>query len=204
MKPSRPSVMRTSEWWKREKRDPDEWRNVRAQVLERDNYSCVYCGVRARKFMQVNHVGAEDSHDVSNLETVCKPCHQVLHMGINSSEGNVSVITTHVEQADIVRLTRRLVWAGEPWEKIEREIIARVLVADGKVYDRVASVEIANEMLQSIPPGAFRGVLPDGLAVVFHEQGEWNGFPEQVHRWSMGSKQSEEYMELVRRFDVKQ
>ena len=82
------SVMRRDEWFK--ERDPEEWKRIRNQVLTRDNYTCVYCGWKARRFQQVNHIGAEDNHRLDNLETVCQACHAVLHIGIKSMNGLIS------------------------------------------------------------------------------------------------------------------
>jgi len=76
--PLRPSVMRTDEWYK--ERDQAAWRQIRKQVLERDRYTCAYCLLVCQKFMQVNHIGAEDNHNLENLETVCAACHRVLHL----------------------------------------------------------------------------------------------------------------------------
>ena len=66
----RPSVIRQSEWYKREERDPIEWKTTVEQVKLRDRNICVYCGIRSYKFMMVNHIGAEDNHDLANLELV--------------------------------------------------------------------------------------------------------------------------------------
>ena len=184
----RPSVMRSSEWYKRERRDAEEWNAIRSQVLRRDNWTCVYCDFRAYKFMMVNHIGAEDSHDLQNLETVCKACHAVLHMGINSSLGYVTVIESTANQADIVRQTRTLMHLQTPWPTLEQQILDQFLIPGGRVYDGNESVGWANEMLASIPRGEFRGYLPEGLAVVFHEEGPWNQFPEAVHKWGMGAR----------------
>ncbi len=177
--------MRSSEWYKQERRDPKEWKTFRSQVLKRDNWTCVYCGFRAYKFMMVNHIGAEDSHDLQNLETVCKPCHAVLHMGVNSQLGYISVIESAADQANIVRQTRRLVHLQTSWSTIEQQILNRFLTPGARIYDKDESVEWANKMLTSIPDGEFRGYLPEGLAVVFHEEGPWEGFPEAVHKWGV-------------------
>ena len=58
----RASVMRQGEWFK--ERDQEEWKRIRRQVLKRDNSTCVYCGWQAQRFMQVNHIGAEDNHSL--------------------------------------------------------------------------------------------------------------------------------------------
>src|SRR2546421_183973 len=73
------------------------------------------------------------------------------------------------------------------WKKtVEQEILKQFLAPNGKIYDQGESVDWANQMLQSIPDSEFRGFLPDGLAVVFHEEGNWEQFPEAVHKWGMG------------------
>ena len=184
----RPSVMRQSEWFKREQRDPEAWKRITTQVKERDHWTCAYCGFRSEKFMQVNHIGAEDDDRLENLELVCKPCHQVLHMGINSAQGYISVIQSDADQVQIVRRTRALVQGGATWPDIERLILQEFLVPGGTIYSREESVELANDALGAIPPDAYRGYLPTELVVVFHEEGPWKTFPETVHRWGIRTK----------------
>lgn len=181
----RPSVMCASEWFKRDTRDEQAWKQVRLQALRRDDWTCVYCGFRAMKFMQVNHIGAEDNHELDNLETICKPCHCVLHMGICASNGDLTVIESHANQVDIVRQTRMLVHQQTAWALIEQTILEQFLLPGGRMYDSAESVGWANTMLASVDPGEFRGYLPEGLAVVFHEEGPWKQFPESVHKWGM-------------------
>lgn len=184
----RPSVMRPSEWWKREQRNEEQWRQLRDQVKRRDNWTCVYCRFRSYKFMMVNHIGAEDNHTLENLETVCKPCHAVLHIGVNALQGYLSVIDSTARQVEIVRYTRNLVHAQTPWSTIEQQMLAQFLAPGGKVYNQEESVAWANRILHAIPPHEFRGYLPDGLVVIFHEQGPWQGFPEAVHTWGYRSR----------------
>jgi hypothetical protein len=184
MKLLRPSVMRRSEWYK--ERDIAQWKRTRAQVLARDHFTCVYCRFTCKKFMQVNHIGAEDNHEPENLETVCQACHSVLHLGIKSMNGALSVFECRPEVANIapiVCVTRSLVAKKTPWPDIERQIFERFGRPDGKRYTPDQSVGWANHMLHAIPEGEFRGYLPDGLAVMFHEEGEWNGYPELVWKW---------------------
>ena len=181
----RPSVMTTREWYKREERDPVLWEQLRAQVRERDDNTCVYCGHHARKFMQVNHIGAEDDHRPENLELVCKPCHDVLHMGASSLAGVVSVVNSFADQTQIVRRTRALVRAGFGWPEIETSVQDEFLAPAGRLYTQEESIEFANALLGAIPLDRYRGYLSPGLALVFHEAGPWQGFPEHAHRWGI-------------------
>jgi hypothetical protein len=183
LKTLRPSVITASEWWKEAQRNKEEWAKIRLLVLERDHYSCVYCGFQARKFMQVNHVGAEDDHSFTNLEAVCKVCHSVQHIGIESMHGTLSIIDSQADQVDIVRATRQLIWDNIPWPDIETRILEQFLSADGQVYTQDESVQFANTLLVQTQQGGYRASLEPGLAAVFHEEGEWHDFPEKVHRW---------------------
>src|SRR5258708_30328324 len=83
--------------------------------------------------------------------------------------------------AEIVCITRSLVHKSTPWKEIDEHILERY--GQGEVYDEIESVMMANQMLRSIPAGEFRGYLPDGLAVLFHPEEEWNGYPASVWKW---------------------
>jgi RNA-directed DNA polymerase len=53
------------------------WDEARRQALERDGYRCVQCG--STKDCDVHHIQARKdggSHDLDNLITLCKECHQ--------------------------------------------------------------------------------------------------------------------------------
>lgn len=71
--------------WRKE-RGPD-WLPLRKQVLERDEYKCVKCGMTQREARETGHalsvhhkVPWRETHDNSmeNLITVCQSCHMVL------------------------------------------------------------------------------------------------------------------------------
>lgn len=55
-----------------------EWRDIRAYVFERDDYTCGYCGARGVK-LECDHVvpvSRGGSNYVDNLKTACKPCNR--------------------------------------------------------------------------------------------------------------------------------
>lgn len=180
----RPSVIARGEWYKG--RDDVEWKRIRQQALDRDLYTCVYCGWQSRKFMQVNHIGAEDDHTLANLETVCPPCHSVLHLGASAMKGALTVFAC-IEEAEnvaaIVNFTRDLVGKGMSWPEIEHRVLSRFLLPGGDHDSPFATVEWANQMVRSIVPPEKRGYLPSGYAVIFHEEGVWERFPERVWKW---------------------
>jgi hypothetical protein len=184
----RASVMRQGEWFKREERDQAEWKQVRSQVFKRDNYTCVYCGWKATRFQQVNHIGAEDDHTPNNLETVCAACHAVLHLGIKAMEGLLSAFDCKPEltnMARIVQVTRVLVSRQTPWPEIECQVLEHYALSGGRVYTCDETIGLTNQMLRSIPPGEYRGYLPKGKAILFHQSLPWNNFPETACRWQL-------------------
>ncbi|GCE24545.1 hypothetical protein KDA_00290 [Dictyobacter alpinus] len=200
MKILRPSVMTAREWFK--ERNAEDWQRIRSQVLEKDHYTCVYCSLTCRKFMQVNHIGAEDNHQLKNLETVCPACHSVMHMGINALQGIITVFECKkelVSMATIVCETRKLVNKQKSWDEIESNIYHQFLRSGGKIYDKEDTLFFANQLVTSIKQPEFRAYLPEDLAIVFHEQGAWNGFQERVWKWqclpgSTYRKQSEHFI----------
>lgn len=182
----RPSVIKSGEWFK--DKDPEIWKRTRLEALKRDNYTCVYCLWQARKFMQVNHIGAEDNHSLDNLETVCAACHATLHIGINSMEEFVCAFDCKPglnNVARVVRATRTLVSRNTPWEEIERQVLEHFLLPEGRVYSFAETTMMANKLLKQIQPGEYRAYLPEGKSILFHEAPEWNGFSDRVHRWQL-------------------
>lgn len=58
------------------------WRKLRKQVLERDCYLCQEClrNGRTTEGNQVDHIKQKaqgGTDDMENLQTLCKPCHEV-------------------------------------------------------------------------------------------------------------------------------
>ena len=66
------------------------YRNARKRVLRRDDYTCSYCGVRARHGMQVDHVvpvSKGGSHDDTNLVACCPACNAQKGAGEKNRSG---------------------------------------------------------------------------------------------------------------------
>lgn len=56
----------------------DEWRLMRKQVFERDNYTCKYCGQKDG-LLEIDHVvprSRNGGDDIDNLVTACFPCNR--------------------------------------------------------------------------------------------------------------------------------
>ena len=62
--------------------DPDSYRNLWRQVLERDNWTCQVCG--SKQNLQIHHRelrSQQGGDEEFNLVTLCVRCHGQLHRG---------------------------------------------------------------------------------------------------------------------------
>lgn len=69
------------------------WLEQRRKVRERDNYTCQLCGITEEEYgkeLSVHHkipfvifVNYEEANDLDNLESLCEPCHRIVHSGDN-------------------------------------------------------------------------------------------------------------------------
>ncbi len=117
----RPGVINPAYWFpKRPKQTV--WRRLRKTVLERDNWTCVFCGHRARKWMNLHHVRSSRSNSPKNLVPVCVACHAVLHIGYNLSLGVIEIWQSKLSQVEIVRRTREGVRQGRTLSSIKRSL----------------------------------------------------------------------------------
>ena len=100
-----------------------EWKTIRKKILERDNFTCAYCGFRADQYQQVNHIdGNPKNNSNSNLEVICPECHKYLHSGLWCAvKGTMMVFKiSKSPNNEIVRISRELREQG----KKDQEIIA--------------------------------------------------------------------------------
>ena len=70
-----------------------DYRRARAEALFRDEYACTECG--STEYLECHHkrpVSRGGNHSLSNLQTLCRPCHKQKHKswrlyGYSESEG---------------------------------------------------------------------------------------------------------------------
>jgi len=68
---------------------PQDWDDRRRRVYERDNYECQNCGAKGGDGLYTEGVEVHahhtvpiskgGSHSLSNLRTLCAPCHNAIH-----------------------------------------------------------------------------------------------------------------------------
>ena len=69
----------------RQRLDPERYRDLRKQVLERDGWRCQSCG--SPRHLQVHHRPFRSrlgDDTAENLITLCVDCHRSEHLGISS------------------------------------------------------------------------------------------------------------------------
>ena len=98
------------------------WKNIRRRILERDNYTCVYCEYRDENAKQVNHIDGNPKNNADdNLETICHECEKINHSGFWAQvQGTLEVYQeSKYNQNDIIRFTRELRQKGSTDEEIK-------------------------------------------------------------------------------------
>ncbi len=67
-----------------------QWQDIRKIILDRDNHSCSIC--ESSKNLEAHELWIyDDSLHIQKLEDIlslCKPCHQVHHLGFAQLQGN--------------------------------------------------------------------------------------------------------------------
>lgn len=94
-----------------------EFKKIRKKILERDNYTCRYCGFRSDKYQEVHHLDDNHSNNSeSNLITTCSLCHACFHIGLAGIKKRGVLIhipsSENITQAKLNQLIRAL-WIGE-------------------------------------------------------------------------------------------
>lgn len=94
-----------------------EYLAKRDSILERDNYTCQYCGFRAKKFQEIHHLDNNHQNNAdSNLITACTLCHMVNHVGFAGIRQIAKLIYIdpkyNVSQAQLNQVVRSL-WVAK-------------------------------------------------------------------------------------------
>lgn len=98
-----------------------QFHEVRSSVLERDDYTCVYClfrvtPQRSKKgdsevtYQEVHHLDDDHSNNKpGNLVTACCLCHQCFHVGLAGKHGGGKLIwLPEIRQSDLNNLVRAI------------------------------------------------------------------------------------------------
>jgi hypothetical protein len=161
----RPGVTNPAFW--HPKRLPSSvWEPIRKAVLQRDNCTCQSCGHRARKWMNVHHIGDSEDNALENLVTLCVACHAVMHLGFNLMRGTVAVFRAAESQVEIVQRTRAMIAQGMTLEAANRTFTLEL------GHYPPDAVEYANDLLYGMGDDP-RAVLEEPLCAVFVDFNKW-------------------------------
>lgn len=85
---------------------------IKARILERDNYSCRFCGFLSKEFQEIVNIDQNYKHNQpSNLATACCFCAQCFFLdavGLDPNTGGSIVCIPEVSQADLNNFCRIL------------------------------------------------------------------------------------------------
>jgi hypothetical protein len=140
-------------------------KKIREQILERDNYTCCFCGHRAAKWMNIHHLQS-NSIKPSNLKTICVACHAVLHIGLNLQYEVIEIWKSKLSQVEIVRQTRAGILSGKSLKEVKKTLPLE------KGPRASNSIEYANELLKIIGHQP-RAYLEKPLCAVFVRLKRW-------------------------------
>lgn len=97
--------------WRSERSMPLDWAPLRKRILERDNYTCFYCGYKSDKYQIVHYIDDNPkNNEEHNLQTVCQMCNLILHAGQGCVvQGVVDLYKISAyTQEEIIQITRKL------------------------------------------------------------------------------------------------
>lgn len=117
----RPGVTNPSLWYP-ERPPKTQWDKIRKVVLERDNHTCIACGHRALKYMNVHHIEDSGDNAPENLVTMCVACHAVMHIGRNLDLKAIEIWESPFAQFEIVQMTRAGVKQGHTLADINKQL----------------------------------------------------------------------------------
>jgi intracellular multiplication protein IcmJ len=88
-------------------RPSDELKN---KVLQRDDYTCRYCGFQSRKYQEINFIGKGDkATGVDDYATACTFCHQCFHIErIDRMQSGAVIWLPEVGQAALHHICRAI------------------------------------------------------------------------------------------------
>ena len=171
----RPGITNPQLWYP-ERPPRSEWNRIRKVVLERDDWTCCFCGHRATKYMNVHHVEESLDNLPENLTTSCVACHAVLHMGRNLDLGIIEIWQCpKLSQVEIIQLTRSRVERGQSLAAIKKSLPLK----RGPLPP--TAIEYANELVRSMGDRP-RAQLEEPLAAAFVALKRWQIEQPRVHR----------------------
>lgn len=110
-----------------------EWQKLRKKILQRDEYTCQYCGFKSKKYQIVHHIdGNPQNNSDDNLVVICQMCNLVEHAGQGCVvQGVVNLYEkSKFSQNEIIKITREM----RDKKKTDSEIIDFLGLKEGAPF----------------------------------------------------------------------
>lgn len=161
----RPGITHPDLWYPK-RPSKAEWERIRQAVLKRDDWTCIFCGHRATKYMNIHHLEDSASCDPNDLAPLCVACHAVSHIGHSLMYNSIEIWESTISQVDIVHWTRLGIKEGLSLIDIK----ARLPISSGPYP--ADSTEYANNLIRTMG-NAPRAYLAEPLCAVFMKLERW-------------------------------
>src|SRR3989338_9459121 len=93
------------------KLEGEEWQKFRKKILERDSYTCAYCGYKSLKYQIVDHIdGNPENNAQNNMQVICQMCNLIKH-SVQGCEVQAVVDLykkSKYNQNAIIKITRKM------------------------------------------------------------------------------------------------
>ena len=174
--------------------------DLRARVMERDDYACRYCGFQARKYQEVNFIGSGDrATGPEDYATACTFCHQCFHLErIDRMQSGAVIWLPEIGQAALHHICRAIYVARisqGPMADAARDAMETLLSRKEEAINRLGtdSPKILSTVLQDFfESKEYKGrlsklkgfrILPLDRRIIREGELEFNQFPQILAFW---------------------
>jgi intracellular multiplication protein IcmJ len=172
---------------------------IRDDVLKRDDYTCRYCGFKARKYQEVNFTGKDQDVKPDNYATACIFCQQCFHLEkIDRMQSGAIIWLPEMGQAFLNHLCRAIFVARVsrgPMADAARDAMEALLARKEAAVNRLGTdspkilstvlqdfLEVKEYKLRMNKLKGFR-VLPLDRRIIKEGDLEFNQFPQVLAYW---------------------
>lgn len=129
-----------------------EWKALRMRIMERDKFTCQYCGFRAKFFQICHHLDGNPEHnEESNLTTVCQACNAIVHCGFAGMKGYLEIWRTGMDQVSVVRACREAFRDQKYGMKERHEKAMLELTGEAVIVDYNGNVTLRKDFEEAHP-----------------------------------------------------